>query len=66
MIVVTYGVANLVRQVVIIAIPAEVSTPVRIASWVVTALLVILAVNAGASILRRGTHARPAPRKEAA
>jgi hypothetical protein len=70
---VTYGAANLVRQVVIIAIPAEVSTPVRIASWVVTALLVIGVINTAAAILRRGTrrhdprtHARPEPRKEAA
>jgi len=77
---VTYGVANLVRQAVIIAIPAEVSTPVRIASWIVTILFTIGIVNTAAFVLGHRTQrhapsdapafdmpvARPGPEQDAA
>ncbi|MGH9230575.1 MAG: hypothetical protein ACRD07_17930 [Acidimicrobiales bacterium] len=54
---VVFGTANLIRQVVIIVAPGEVSAPVRVTSWVATVVLVIGAINGVAAVLRR--RARP-------
>jgi hypothetical protein len=55
---VAFGVANLIRQAAIIAIPAEISQPIRIASWVATALLVFGLVS-GVAVLGRRQARRP-------
>ena len=51
---VTFGAANLVRQAAIHLAPGEVSTPVRVASWLVTLLLTVGVINTVAAVLRRG------------
>ncbi len=51
---VTFGAANLVRQSVIILTAAEIPQAFRVASWVATALVVVVAVNTVAGVLRRG------------
>ena len=48
-----FGAANLARQVVIMAAKSEVPQVVRVASWVGTALVVIIAINSAAVVLRR-------------
>jgi hypothetical protein len=50
---VTYGALNVIRQAVIILAAADLSTPARVTSWVVTALVAFGGVNAVAAILRR-------------
>jgi hypothetical protein len=56
---VAFGAANLVRQGVIIVTSADISQAFRVASWVATALAVILVVNTVAIALgRRGTTGR--------
>jgi hypothetical protein len=50
---VAFGAANLARQIVIIATTAEVPQSFRIASWVATALVVIIIVNSVAAALWR-------------
>ena len=52
-----FGAANLVRQVVIIVTTAEIPQAFRIASWVATALVVIIVINSVAVALRRGGEA---------
>jgi len=57
---VAFGAANLLRQVVIIVSPADIPQPIRVASWIVTALLVIVVINGVAVALRgRGDHTGP-------
>jgi len=57
---VAFGVANLIRQVVIVVSPAEIPQSIRVASWVATALLVIAVINVVAVALRRrDDHAQP-------
>jgi hypothetical protein len=58
---VSYGAANLVRQAVIIATPAEVPQSIRILSWASTALLVIAVVNGVAFLLGRGRQRATPP-----
>jgi hypothetical protein len=55
---VTFGVANLIRQVAIMLSAAEVSSPARVASWVATVLLTVALVNTVAFALRRLTSRR--------
>ena len=50
---VAFGAANLVRQVVIIVTTAEIPQAFRVASWVATALVVIIVINSVAVALRR-------------
>ena len=57
---VAFGVANLIRQAVIIAIPSEIPQVVRIASWVLTALLVFGIVT-GVAVVRRIVTRRDVP-----
>ena len=52
-----FGAANLVRQVVIIVTTAEIPQAIRVASWVATALVVIIVINSVAVALRRGDAA---------
>ena len=60
---VAFGAANLLRQVVMLVSPAEVPQPIRVASWIATALLVIVVINAAAVARRvRRDHAGPATR----
>jgi hypothetical protein len=49
---VTFGVANLIRQVAIMLSPGEISNAARVASWVGTVLLTLGLVNAVAFALR--------------
>jgi hypothetical protein len=57
---VAFGAANLLRQAVIIVSPAEIPQPIRVASWIATALLVIVVINGVAVALRgRGNHPGP-------
>lgn len=55
---VSYGVLNLIRQVVILLAGRELSTPIRVASWVATALVVVGVVNTVAVVLRHRTSGR--------
>ena len=50
---VTYGGLNLIRQAAILLAATEMSPPLRVASWAVTALVAIVAVNTAAVVLRR-------------
>ena len=52
-----FAAANLVRQAVIIVTTAEIPQAMRVASWVATALVVIIAINSIAVALRRGDAA---------
>lgn len=52
---VAFGAANLIRQGAIYLAPGEVSTPVRIASWLATLLLTFGVINTIAAALRRGS-----------
>ena len=54
-----FGAANLVRQVVIIVTTAEIPQAIRVASWVATALVVIIVINSVAVALRRRGDAAP-------
>ena len=56
---VAFGAANVVRQVAIILTTAEIPQVVRVASWVATALVVIVVINGVAVTLQRGGG--PAP-----
>jgi hypothetical protein len=48
---VAFVAANLVRQVVIMVTTAEIPQAVRVASWVATALVVIIVINSVAVAL---------------
>ena len=50
---VAFGAANLIRQAVIIVTTAEIPQSIRVASWVATALVVIIVVNSIAVALQR-------------
>ena len=56
---VAFGAANLVRQVVIIVTTAEIPQAIRVASWVATALVVIIVINSVAVALQRRGDAAP-------
>ena len=59
---VAFGAANLVRHVVIAMTPAEIPEAIRIASWLATALVVIIVINGVAVALhRRGDGDRHGP-----
>jgi hypothetical protein len=55
---VTYGALNVIRQAAIIVAAADLSTPVRVASWVATALVAFGGVNAVAAVQGRWTARR--------
>jgi membrane protein implicated in regulation of membrane protease activity len=59
---VAFGAANLIRNAVIIAGPGEIPALAGIASWLGSALLVVLAVNAVAFLLGRRAERRSTPR----
>jgi membrane protein implicated in regulation of membrane protease activity len=61
---VAFGAANLIRNAVIIAGPGEIPALAGAASWLATALLVVLAVNAVAFVHRRTGPASTPPQPE--
>jgi hypothetical protein len=50
---VTFGAANVARQAAVLATPVEIPQPIRVGSWVATALVVIAVVNGVAVVLQR-------------
>jgi hypothetical protein len=56
---VAFGAANLARQATVIVSTAEIPAGIGIASWVGTALVVVIVVNAVAIALRRGGKSAP-------